>query len=96
MPFPGVTVGDIGPKFGYDVMDNGFLSLNNVRIPRENMLMKYSRVSFIFFICYHCEGRYKIHIHFTTFHFSIKDFNVFSLPQSDPLVIIVMVVTFGN
>eukprot|EP00058_Branchiostoma_floridae_P003596 XP_002589084.1 hypothetical protein BRAFLDRAFT_120901 [Branchiostoma floridae] len=43
-PLPGVTVGDIGPKFGYDVMDNGFLSLNNVRIPRENMLMKYSRV----------------------------------------------------
>ncbi|KAI8497361.1 Peroxisomal acyl-coenzyme A oxidase 1 [Branchiostoma belcheri] len=43
-PLPGVTVGDIGPKFGYDFMDNGFLALNNVRIPRENMLMKYSRV----------------------------------------------------
>ncbi|XP_066268563.1 peroxisomal acyl-coenzyme A oxidase 1-like isoform X1 [Branchiostoma lanceolatum] len=43
-PLPGVTVGDIGPKFGYDVMDNGFLALNNVRIPRENMLMKHSRV----------------------------------------------------
>ncbi|XP_078585053.1 peroxisomal acyl-coenzyme A oxidase 1-like [Branchiostoma floridae x Branchiostoma japonicum] len=43
-PLPGVTVGDIGPKFGYGVMDNGFLSLNNVRVPRENMLMKYSRV----------------------------------------------------
>ncbi|XP_019632781.1 PREDICTED: peroxisomal acyl-coenzyme A oxidase 1-like [Branchiostoma belcheri] len=43
-PLPGVTVGDIGPKFGFDSVDNGFLAFNNVRIPRENMLMKYSRV----------------------------------------------------
>ena len=41
----GVTVGDIGPKFGYAAMDNGFLSLNKVRVPRENMLMRYSQVS---------------------------------------------------
>lgn len=41
---PGVSVGDIGPKFGYGGMDNGFLILNNVRIPRENMLMRYSQV----------------------------------------------------
>ncbi|XP_035658832.1 peroxisomal acyl-coenzyme A oxidase 1-like isoform X2 [Branchiostoma floridae] len=44
-PLPGVTVGDIGPKFGYDVIDNGFLALRNVRIPRENMLMKHSKVA---------------------------------------------------
>ncbi|KAK3759079.1 hypothetical protein RRG08_010693 [Elysia crispata] len=43
-PLPGVTVGDIGPKFGYAAMDNGFLSLNKVRVPRENMLMRYSQV----------------------------------------------------
>ncbi|XP_066268561.1 peroxisomal acyl-coenzyme A oxidase 1-like [Branchiostoma lanceolatum] len=43
-PLPGVTVGDIGPKFGYGSVDNGFLAFNNVRIPRENMLMKYSKV----------------------------------------------------
>ncbi|XP_066268562.1 peroxisomal acyl-coenzyme A oxidase 1-like [Branchiostoma lanceolatum] len=43
-PLPGVTVGDIGPKFGYNTIENGFLAVNNVRIPRENMLMKYSRV----------------------------------------------------
>ncbi|CAL1530163.1 unnamed protein product [Lymnaea stagnalis] len=43
-PLPGVTVGDIGQKFGYGAMDNGFLTLNNVRIPRENMLMRYSQV----------------------------------------------------
>ncbi|XP_078483319.1 peroxisomal acyl-coenzyme A oxidase 1-like isoform X2 [Ciona intestinalis] len=42
---PGITVGDIGPKFGYGANDNGFLKLSNHRIPRENMLMKYSKVA---------------------------------------------------
>lgn len=40
MPLKGVTIGDIGPKFGYDMIDNGFLCLNQVRIPRDNMLMR--------------------------------------------------------
>ena len=44
-PLPGVEVGDIGPKYGFAVKDNGFLRLNNVRIPRENMLMKYAKVT---------------------------------------------------
>uniref|UniRef100_A0A4W4E8Y7 Acyl-coenzyme A oxidase n=1 Tax=Electrophorus electricus TaxID=8005 RepID=A0A4W4E8Y7_ELEEL len=47
-PLPGrwmcVVVGDIGPKFGFDEVDNGYLKLENVRIPRENMLMKYAKV----------------------------------------------------
>ncbi|XP_015254596.1 PREDICTED: peroxisomal acyl-coenzyme A oxidase 1 isoform X2 [Cyprinodon variegatus] len=43
-PLPGIVVGDIGPKFGFNEVDNGFLKLENVRIPRENMLMKYSKV----------------------------------------------------
>ncbi|XP_072539506.1 peroxisomal acyl-coenzyme A oxidase 1 isoform X2 [Salminus brasiliensis] len=43
-PLPGVTVGDIGPKFGFDEVDNGYLKLDNIRIPRENMLMKYAKV----------------------------------------------------
>ncbi|XP_019398151.1 PREDICTED: peroxisomal acyl-coenzyme A oxidase 1 isoform X1 [Crocodylus porosus] len=43
-PLPGITVGDIGPKFGYDEMDNGYLKMDNFRIPRENMLMKYAKV----------------------------------------------------
>jgi acyl-CoA oxidase len=43
-PLPGITVGDIGPKLGLNAVDNGFLRLNNVRIPRENMLMKHSKV----------------------------------------------------
>ena len=45
--FTGIEVGDIGPKFGYDANDNGYLRLNNVRIPRSDMLSKYSQVSFI-------------------------------------------------
>jgi alkylation response protein AidB-like acyl-CoA dehydrogenase len=43
-PLPNVTVGDIGVKFGnggYNSMDNGLLRFDHVRIPRENMLMKY-------------------------------------------------------
>ena len=40
----GVKVGDIGPKFGSFGMDNGFLQLDHVRIPREYMLMKYAKV----------------------------------------------------
>ncbi|XP_054026689.1 peroxisomal acyl-coenzyme A oxidase 1 isoform X2 [Dryobates pubescens] len=43
-PLPGITVGDIGPKFGFDEIDNGYLKMDNYRIPRENMLMKYAQV----------------------------------------------------
>jgi len=43
----GITVGDIGPKFGFDTIDNGFVHFNHVRIPRENMLMKYAQVCHI-------------------------------------------------
>uniref|UniRef100_A0A8C8GZF5 Acyl-coenzyme A oxidase n=1 Tax=Oncorhynchus tshawytscha TaxID=74940 RepID=A0A8C8GZF5_ONCTS len=44
IPLPGVVVGDIGPKFGFDEVDNGYLKLENVRIPRDHMLMKYAKV----------------------------------------------------
>uniref|UniRef100_A0A8C5H2X8 Acyl-coenzyme A oxidase n=1 Tax=Gouania willdenowi TaxID=441366 RepID=A0A8C5H2X8_GOUWI len=43
-PLPGILVGDIGPKFGFHEVDNGYLRLDNVRIPRDNMLMKYAKV----------------------------------------------------
>lgn len=43
-PLPGVTVGDIGPKFGRDGNDNGYISFDKVRIPRANMLAKWSQV----------------------------------------------------
>ena len=41
----GVIVGDMGPKIGLNGVDNGFLTLNNVRIPRENLLNKVGDVS---------------------------------------------------
>ncbi|EEH46893.2 uncharacterized protein PADG_02991 [Paracoccidioides brasiliensis Pb18] len=43
-PLEGVHVGDIGPKFGYNTMDNGFLLLNKVKIPHVNMLARFSHV----------------------------------------------------
>lgn len=43
--FPGVEVGDIGPKYGYNCKDNGYIKFDNYRIKRRYMLMKYSKVS---------------------------------------------------
>ena len=43
-PFPGVEVGDIGAKMGYNSKDNGYLLFTKYRIPRENLLMKYCKV----------------------------------------------------
>lgn len=43
LPLPGITVGDIGMKFGngaYNSMDNGVLRFDHVRIPRDQMLMR--------------------------------------------------------
>lgn len=41
---PGIEVGDIGPKFGFGENDNGYLRVDNVRIPRDYMLMRYAKV----------------------------------------------------
>ncbi|CAJ0567732.1 unnamed protein product, partial [Mesorhabditis spiculigera] len=43
-PLKGILVGDIGPKISYNTTDNGFLKLDHVRIPREQMLMKHAKV----------------------------------------------------
>ena len=40
LALPGVIVGDMGPKLGLNGVDNGFVTFNNVRIPRENLLNK--------------------------------------------------------
>lgn len=48
LPLPGITVGDIGMKFGsgaYNTMDNGVLQFDHVRIPRTQMLMRVSQVT---------------------------------------------------
>ncbi|KAG7397631.1 hypothetical protein PHYBOEH_000390 [Phytophthora boehmeriae] len=44
MPLPGVEMGDIGPKVGFNSLDNGYAVFRNVRVPRRNMLMKYAKV----------------------------------------------------
>uniref|UniRef100_UPI00398EDA9D peroxisomal acyl-coenzyme A oxidase 2-like n=1 Tax=Pristiophorus japonicus TaxID=55135 RepID=UPI00398EDA9D len=42
---PGIKIGDIGPKMGFEHVDNGYLMMQNVHIPRENMLSRYSEVT---------------------------------------------------
>ena len=42
---PGVETGDLGPKIGYNNMDNGFASFSNVVIPRRNMAMRFASVN---------------------------------------------------
>ncbi|SAM07001.1 hypothetical protein [Absidia glauca] len=46
-PLKGVTVGDIGPKAygGFATVDNGFALFDHVRIPRDNMLMRFAQVT---------------------------------------------------
>ncbi|KAL4775901.1 hypothetical protein BDW60DRAFT_177065 [Aspergillus nidulans var. acristatus] len=43
-PLENVYVGDIGPKFGYNTMDNGFLLFNKLKIPHVNMLARFAQV----------------------------------------------------
>ncbi|KAI9253672.1 acyl-CoA dehydrogenase/oxidase C-terminal [Helicostylum pulchrum] len=56
-PCRGITVGDIGPKAygGFATTDNGFALFDHVRIPRDNMLMKFAHVS--------KEGKYTPPVH---------------------------------
>jgi acyl-CoA oxidase len=53
MPLPGIILGDIGPKFAFEFVDNGFLRFEQVRIPRRNMLMRYATVLGFFFTTLH-------------------------------------------
>lgn len=43
-PLKGITVGDIGPKFGFNTVDNGFILFDNVHVPHISMLARYSRI----------------------------------------------------
>ncbi|CAF3578845.1 unnamed protein product [Adineta steineri] len=43
-PLPGVEVGEISTRFAHILGDNGYLRLNNVRIPRTQMLMRLAQV----------------------------------------------------
>lgn len=44
-PMPGITIGDIGPKMGLHSVNNGFLAFDNVRVPRDAMLMGNARIN---------------------------------------------------
>lgn len=41
---PGIEVGDIGTKVGYNAIDNGFCVFSDVRIPRANLLARFVEV----------------------------------------------------
>ncbi|ORZ25277.1 hypothetical protein BCR42DRAFT_363335 [Absidia repens] len=43
-PLPGITVGDIGPKFGFGTVDNGFLMFDHYRVPHVSLLARFSQV----------------------------------------------------
>lgn len=42
---PGVLIGDCGPKNGCNEIDNGFIMLDHVRIPVDNLLDRISQIS---------------------------------------------------
>jgi acyl-CoA oxidase len=42
---PGVTIEDMGYKMGLNGVDNAKLSFNNVRVPREALLNRWSDVA---------------------------------------------------
>jgi acyl-CoA oxidase len=44
-PLAGVTVGDIGDKFGFGSVDNGFLALDHVAVPADRMLSRFASVA---------------------------------------------------
>ncbi|CAO3698935.1 unnamed protein product [Rhizopus stolonifer] len=44
VPLKGITVGDIGPKFGFNSVDNGFIMFDHYRIPHISFLAKFSQV----------------------------------------------------
>jgi len=44
-PLDGVDVGDIGPKFGLNGNDNGFLKFDYYRVPFDAMLNRFARIT---------------------------------------------------
>ncbi|ETN39264.1 uncharacterized protein HMPREF1541_05487 [Cyphellophora europaea CBS 101466] len=43
-PLEGIVIGDIGPKYGYTAMDNGYMLFKNFRVPHSALLSKYSGI----------------------------------------------------
>lgn len=44
LALPGVKVGDIGEKLGFNSVDNGWLAFDHFRIPRDHMLSRFAEV----------------------------------------------------
>lgn len=44
-PLDGIVIGDIGTKFGYSFMDNGYMLFKNFKVPHSALLSKYTGVS---------------------------------------------------
>ena len=42
---PGIDVGEVGEKLGYNSVDNGFLSFNRVRVPRKALLSRFMNIT---------------------------------------------------
>ena len=45
IPLPGISVGDVGSKIGYNSVDNGYLSFENYRVPRKNLLSRFTNIT---------------------------------------------------
>lgn len=43
-PLQGIVIGDIGTKYGYSAMDNGYMLFQNYKVPHSALLSRYSGV----------------------------------------------------
>lgn len=43
--YPGVELGDVGTKLGYNSVDNGYLSFTHYRVPKISLLSRFVSVS---------------------------------------------------
>lgn len=41
---PGIYIGDIGPKMGYNTTDNGYMLFDHVKVPHFNQLARFAKV----------------------------------------------------
>ena len=44
-PLPGIEVGDIGTKLGYNSIDNGYLKFTHYRVPRKALLSRFMSIT---------------------------------------------------
>ena len=45
LPYPGLTIGDMGPKIGLEGIDNGFMQFNNYRISKDALMNRNVKIS---------------------------------------------------